>query len=176
MQRQKERQERKREAQLLWSIAQVLLWQLEPARQPAMLRHLIFCLPSFLLSQCVDPSASLLSLSLSSFVSLSPFVRQPFSPAFFLHALHSPVSSHLPALSCHFFFFFFSSFPWARSLHSSLKVCANPLLFVWTVYVCVGGRGSSSLHPSGSAPDPAALQAGGESHQERFPVPQEALP
>ncbi|XP_034419266.1 dimethyladenosine transferase 1, mitochondrial isoform X2 [Cyclopterus lumpus] len=40
----------------------------------------------------------------------------------------------------------------------------------------VGGRGSSSLHPSDSAPDPAALQAGGESRQKRVPVPQEALP
>lgn len=41
---------------------------------------------------------------------------------------------------------------------------------------CVGGRGGGSLHPSGEAADPAALQACGESRQERFPVPQEALP
>lgn len=57
-------------------------------------------------------------------------------------------------------------------MQSGLKVHANPLLLLC---VCVGGRGSSSLHPSGSAPDPAALQAGGESRQEHFPVPQEAL-
>ena len=93
-----------REAQFLWSIAQVLLWQLETARQPAMLRHLIFCLCSFLLSQFIDPS--LLpspSVFVQLFLSLSAFVRQPFSPVFFHHTLHSPLSSHtfLP-FSCYF--------------------------------------------------------------------------
>lgn len=39
-----------------------------------------------------------------------------------------------------------------------------------------GGRGGGPLHPSGEGADPAALQAGGESRPERFPVPQEALP
>lgn len=41
---------------------------------------------------------------------------------------------------------------------------------------CVGGRGGGSLHPSDEAADPAALQACGKSRQERFPIPQEALP
>lgn len=44
-----------------------------------------------------------------------------------------------------------------------------------SVCVVVGGRGGCSLHPFGSTPDPAAIQAGGESRQEHFPVPQEAL-
>lgn len=44
-----------------------------------------------------------------------------------------------------------------------------------SVCAVVGGRGGRSLHPSGSTPDSAAIQAGGESRQEHFPVPQEAL-
>uniref|UniRef100_A0AAZ3S5T7 rRNA adenine N(6)-methyltransferase n=1 Tax=Oncorhynchus tshawytscha TaxID=74940 RepID=A0AAZ3S5T7_ONCTS len=36
--------------------------------------------------------------------------------------------------------------------------------------------GGGALHPSGSAPNQAALLAGGESSQECLPVPEEALP
>lgn len=86
---------------------------------------------------------------------------------FFHHTLHSPLSSSHP--TC--YFLPLSSFPWAQSLKSSFQVYSC----FFCLCVCVGGRGSSSLHASGSAPDPATLQAGGESRQERFPVPQEAL-
>ncbi|XP_073783641.1 dimethyladenosine transferase 1, mitochondrial isoform X6 [Danio rerio] len=36
--------------------------------------------------------------------------------------------------------------------------------------------GGGALHSAGAAPDPAALQAGREDCQERFPVPEETLP
>lgn len=149
------------ETQFLWSIAQVLLWQLELARQPAVLRHLIFSLPSFFYPGVLSPFP--LSLSLSSFVSLVPFVRKA---CFFLAHLTFPLWSHLTAL---FLPLSFTTFPWAHSLQSSFKVCANPPLSGFPL--AVGWRGSSSLHPLGSAPDPAALSAGGESRQERFPIP-----
>lgn len=149
------------ETQFLWSIAQVLLWQLELARQPAVLRHLIFSLPSFFYPGVLSPFP--LSLSLSSFVSLVPFVRKAF---FFLAHLTFPFWSHLTAL---FLPLSFTTFPWAHSLQFSFKVCANPPLSGFPL--AVGWRGSSSLHPLGSAPDPAALSAGGESRQERFPIP-----
>lgn len=53
-------------------------------------------------------------------------------------------------------------------LATSLSVCVSPV-------VSVGGRGGGALHSSGSAPDPAALQSGGEASQECLPVPQKAL-
>lgn len=96
-------------------------WNRLPS-QPVMLRHLIFCLSSFLLSQWCWSSP--FSLRLSSFVSLSPFVRKPFS-------------SHLPALPCHSFFS--STFQCEHSLKSSFKVCTKPLLvgtLLLYVYVC----------------------------------------
>lgn len=52
----------------------------------------------------------------------------------------------------------------------------QPLLTSFLSCVCVGGCGSRALHPPSSAPNTTALQAGWESRQERFPVPQEALP
>ncbi len=43
-------------------------------------------------------------------------------------------------------------------------------------HVCVGGCGGGALHSAGSAPDPAALQAGREDCQEHLSVSEEALP
>lgn len=80
-------------------------------------------------------------------------------------------------------FFYFSvlipslppPFPGNKSLQNlSPHTCG--FLSAAFILVCVGGRGGGSLHASGEAADPAALQACGESRQERFPVPQEALP
>ncbi len=42
--------------------------------------------------------------------------------------------------------------------------------------VCVGGCGGGAFHSAGSAPDPAALQAGREDCQEHLSVSEEALP
>lgn len=86
------------ETQFLWSIAQVLLWQLELARQPAVLRHLIFSLPSFFYPGVLSPFP--LSLSLSSFVSLVPFVRK--ACFFFWHTWHSPSDHTWLLFFCHF--------------------------------------------------------------------------
>lgn len=153
MQWQDERQGRKTEAQFLWSIAQVLLWQLErarqPASQPALLRHLIFCLSSFLLSQCVDPSISLsppLLLYLSCHLSGNLSLQHFFSTLCIL--------SFLLTLTCSFCTFFFSQ---PSQVHILCSLVLT-LTAVWILLiVCVGGRGSHSLHPSGSAPDPAAF-------------------
>lgn len=161
VQRQEERQGRRREAQFLWSIAQVLLWQLESARQPAMLRHPIFCLSSLLLSLCVDPQPLSPSLRLSWHLTARTLQHFPAT-------LYTLLSPHTPVLLATF-------------ICIPMRTFCNPVLrsvltLCWLdSCVHVGGCGSSSLHSSGSAPDPAALQAGGESRQEHFPASQEAL-
>lgn len=126
--------ERWREAQFLWSVAQVLLWQLEPARQPAMLCHLILCLCFF----SSIPLCWSLYFSLSlwpAFVSLWPFVREPFSPAFFfsiLGILPRPPHTYL----MFFWHFFFLSFPWTHTLQSSLKLCWPPAVSIPLSFLC----------------------------------------
>lgn len=94
-------------------------------------------------------------------------------------------SSHFPPAPCLLFFcadshsLSLSLFPFPRQQVTPefvyLSFCVYSEVYVDSSS-CVGGRGGGSLHPSGEAADPAALQACGESRQERFPVPQEALP
>ena len=117
--------------------------------------------PPSLLSRCIDPATSP-SLSLCPALYLSCHFSGNLSPQqFFPSLLLTPTCSFSPlfipmSTLCNLVI---------RSI--SLSLCVS---------VCVGGCWSSSFHPPGSAPDPAALQAGGESRQERFPIPQEALP
>lgn len=132
--------------------------------------------PFFYPSVLILPS---LPLCPASYLSPSRDLFLHFSPHFAFSCLHSLLLSHAhtPALS--------NLSPFVRHPHGYALFEINfvgvltpspppPLLL--TLCVCLGGRGSGSLHPSGAAPDPAALQAGGESRQERFPVSQEALP
>lgn len=140
--------------------AQVLLWQLEPTSYLAVLRHTISCLSFFVLTQWDDRSHS---FSLSCFHLFVHLAGKHSSPRFVFSC-----SSHLSVLSC------FISPPhfYEHTLESIFKIFfANPPAVIFSLCVHVGGRGNSSLHPTGSASDSTALQAGGESRQERFPVP-----
>lgn len=116
----------------------------------------------------------LLSLSLTSFcISLTICQGTFLSGIFFLCTWHSsPSSSHIPDVFLTLFF----CHSHEHTLCNLVWSCADLLLFRFLCLSCVGWRGNSSLHPSGSASDPAAVPTGGESRQERFPVSQEVLP
>ncbi|MED6292489.1 hypothetical protein CHARACLAT_000731 [Characodon lateralis] len=81
-----------RKAQFLWFILQMLLWQLDPACQPAMLHHPILSVLS-VFAQQVDHCHCLFLFCL---VPLS-IGQIRFLCTILLHTLYSPLSHHLHA-------------------------------------------------------------------------------
>lgn len=108
------RDEKGGEAQFLWSVAQVLLWQPEPARQPVTLSHLILCF-SFI-PPCSSLSFARLSIPLHSSGSLSSLHFSSFHPSSF-------ISSKLLAFTYLLASFFFFYSHRSTLLQSSFKDC-----------------------------------------------------